>query len=454
MFLPRLTLVKIMPVKLANKILKKQGFIKYFNNTSWLLAERIIRMIVSVSVGIWIARYLGPEEFGLFSYVQSFVGLFTIVAALGLDEIVIRELVKDETKRDELIGTAFILKLIGAFFTLILLAIAISFTSNDTYTNTLVFIVASTTIFQSFSVIDFYFQSKVQSKFVVFTNFIILVLSSVIKIILILTEASLTSFAWVVLFDSIVLAIGYIYFYQKNHMSLKTWKFESNVAFMLLKDSWPLILSGIVVSIYLRIDQVMINEMLDSEAVGQYAAAVKLSVGWYFIPMVVASSLFPAIINAKKQNIDTYYIRLQKLYDLMVWIAIAIAIPMLFLSDWVVNLLYGEQYNQAGSVLIIHVWAGVFAFLGIVSSKWFVAENLQRYSFYRTLTGAIINVILNYILIPIYSIYGAAVATIISQIIASYLFNAFNKKLLITFKMQTNAILLPLRKFGVHFKIT
>ena len=129
-------------------------------------------MIVAFLVGVWVARYLGPDRFGLLSYAQSFVGIFAAVATLGLGGIVVRELVKDEGSRGKLIGTAFWLKLIGGFATLLILVIAINFTSNDAYTNWLVFIIASATVFQSFNVIDFYFQAKVLSKYVVFANII------------------------------------------------------------------------------------------------------------------------------------------------------------------------------------------------------------------------------------------------------------------------------------------
>ena len=190
-----------------------QGFMKYFKNTSWLFAEKILRMVVGLFIGVWVARYLGPEEFGLFSYAQSFVGLFTAIATLGLDGIVIRELVKDESRRDELLGTAFYLKLVGAFLVLMLLAITVTFTSNDATTNSIIFIIASATIFQSFNVVDIYFQSRVMSKFVVYTNVISLFLSSLIKIVLILNEAPLMAFAWVVLFDSFILALGFVYFF-------------------------------------------------------------------------------------------------------------------------------------------------------------------------------------------------------------------------------------------------
>lgn len=416
---------------------------KYFKNTSWLFGEKVLRMVVGLFVGIWVARYLGPDQFGIFSYAQSFVGLFTAIATLGLDGIVVRELVKDESRRDELIGTAFWLKLMGAFGVLLILAIAVNFTSNDSYTNTLVFIIASATIFQSFNVIDFYFQSKVLSRYVVYANVISLLLSSIVKVALILSDAPLMAFAWVVLFDSAVLAFGFVYFYLKTNkeLKIKTLTFKKETALSLLKDSWPLILSGIVVSIYMKIDQVMIKEMLDSEAVGQYAAAVRLSEVWYFIPMVIASSLFPAIINAKKVSQELYYTRLQKLYDLMVWMAIAIALPMTFLSDWVVHLLYGEQYNQAGSVLMIHIWAGVFVFLGVASGKWFIAENLQMLSFSRTFYGVLTNVILNFILIPKYGVQGAAFATLSSQVVAAYIFDLFNHKTRKMFYMKTKSLL-------------
>lgn len=404
-------------------------------------------MAVSLFVGIWVARYLGPERFGLFSYAQSFVGLFAVIATLGLDTIVVRELVKDESKTDKILGTALWLKLMGACTVLGILAIAINFTSNDGYTNTLIFIIASATIFQSFNVVDFYFQSKVMSKYVVYANIISLLISSIIKVILILNEASLISFAWVVLFDSFVLASGLIYFFLKNStFKIKNLTFNKSTAVDLLHDSWPLILTGIVISIYMRIDQVMIKQMLDSEAVGQYAAAVSLSEAWYIIPIVITSSLFPAIINARKQSEDLYYARLQKLYDLMLWMAIAIALPMTFLSDWLVELLYGKQYNEAGSVLLIHIWAAVFVFLGVAFNKYLICENFVKKSFYRTLSGAVINIMLNYLLIPKYGIQGAAIATLLSQFMANYAYDIFDKQLHHQFAMKTKAFI-PIHLF-------
>lgn len=429
------------------------GAIKYLKNTSWLLGEKVLRMTLGFFVGVWVTRYLGPEQFGLFSYAQSFVGLFTAIATLGLDGIVIKRLVNNKKLREKLLGTAFTLKLVGAVLVLLFLAASLMIQSSSYQTSLLMFIIASATVFQSFNVIDFYFQSKVLSKYVVYSNVFSLLVSASFKIILILNEAPLIAFAYVILFDSFVLACGFIYYYLFNHLSIWCWEFDKKVARSLLRESWPLILSGLVISMYMKIDQIMIQNILDTTEVGYYAAAVRLSEVWYFVPMVIASSLFPAILGSKKRSKKLYYSRIQKLYDLMAWMAVGIAIPMTFLSDYVVHLLYGSQFSASGGVLVIHIWSAVFVFLGVASSKWFIAEGLQRYSFYRTLTGAILNVGLNLLLIPRYGINGAAVATLVSQIVASYLFNVINKKSRIVFIQHSKALLLPFRQcFTIHAK--
>lgn len=424
---------------------------KYFRNTSWLFGEKILRMFVGLFVGVWVARYLGPEQFGLFSYVVSFVTLFVTFSTLGLDTIVVRELLKDESKRDELIATTFWLRLMGSFGVLAILAVAINFTTNDYYTNVLIFIIASATIFQAFNVTVYYFQAKVFSRYLVYVNAIGLLLSSFAKILLILNHAPLIAFALIVLLESMLLAFGFVYFYIKTNFTfnIKISLFKIDMAISLLKDSWPLILSGFVISIYMKIDQVMIKEMLDNEAVGQYAAAVRISEAWYVIPMVIVSSLFPALINAKKQSEELYHLRLQKLYNLMAWMALGIAFPITFLSDWIINLFYGVQYSESGNVLVIHIWTSIFVFFGTVTNNYLVVENLAFKSFVRTFLGAISNIIFNLILIPKHGIAGAAIATFLSQLIANYIYDIFDKDMHHQLKMKTFA-LVPIHLIKGH----
>ncbi|SVB55818.1 uncharacterized protein METZ01_LOCUS208672, partial [marine metagenome] len=204
--------------------------------------------------------------------------------------------------------------------------------------------------------------------------------------------------------------------------------FQWKHAKKLMIDAWPLIFTGMVVSVYMKIDQVMLKEMLDAKAVGVYASAVKLCEAWYFVPTAVMASLFPAVIEARKKSETVYDERIQKLYDLMVWGSVAIALPTTLLADWVILILYGTDFQEAADVLRIYIWAGVFVSLGVASSKWLVTENLQRYLFYRTALGAVLNISCNLWLIPIYGIRGAVFATLISYFIVAYASLGFFKK--------------------------
>ena len=435
-----------------NKLQLSAGFKKYFLNTSWLFFERIIGMAVSFFVGVYVARYLGPANFGLLSYAGSFVGLFAGIATLGLDNIVVRELVKDEKKRDELLGTTFVLKIIGSILVLIIILIAIRFTNNDNFTNLLIFIIAIGTIFQSFNVIKYYFQAKVLSKYTVFAQVFSTILCSVIKLLLIYFNMGLIYFAMVTLLQSIILVSGFIAMYMKQKLNLSNWRMNFNLTKRLLSDSWPLMLSGIAISIYMKIDQVMIKNMLDAKAVGNYAVAVRISEVWYFIPMAITSSVFPAIINAKKISEKLYYERLQKLYDLMVWLAIGIALPIMLLSNNIIKLLFGIQYQEAAGVLRVYVWAGIIVFFGCAWSKWIITENQQKVIMYSHIISMPINIMLNIILIKKYGIIGAAWATLISYSIDQLLGLLFYLKKL-SLKMFLKTILpFHLFKFIKNFK--
>lgn len=416
------------------------GFRRYFANTSWMFGEQMLRIVSGLLVGIWVARYLGPEQLGLFSYALAFVSIFSGLAKLGLDGIVVRDLVNHPHQRDVYLGTAFWLKFVGAFIMLGFVALATLFTSNDHTTNLYVFIIASGIIFQSFEVVDFYFQSQVLSKFVSICKITQLAVSSVLKVYFVLTGADLIWFVVVTLADQALLALTLFIAYRYQRFGSFYQHFDFILAKKLIKDSWPLIFSSLAVAVYMRIDQIMIKEMLGDKEVGIYSAAVRLSEIWYFIPVIITSSLFPAIVSAKKISEELYYTRLQRLYTLMVWIAIAIALPITFLGGWLVTLLYGEAYRAAGQVLMIHVWAGVFVFLGVASGSWFTNENLQQYLFYRTVLGALINVVLNLALIPRLGVVGAAIATVIAQSMAALFFDLYTTKTRVVFCMKLRTL--------------
>ena len=400
----------------------------------------LVPAAVSLFVGIFVARYLGPERYGLLSYANSFVGIFIVLGTMGLDDIIVRELVKTPEQQEKILGSSFLLKLVGTLLMWMAILAAVPFTKNDFQTNILIIIIAFGAVFQAFNVIDFNFQAKVKSKFIVHAQFVQLIISSIVKIILVVNETPLIWFASVYCLDAIVLAMGliFVYFYNGNNIFHWKWSFETSK--YLLRDSWPLMFAGVVVSVYMKIDQVMIKEMLGAKEVGLYAAAVKLSEAWYFLPLAITSSLFPAIINAKLYQKEDYFQRLQKLYDLMVWLAVAIALPTAILSPWIVAFLYGNEYLESSSVLNIHIWSGIFVFLGVASSKYLLAENYIKKTFYRTFVGALLNIIMNYYLIGIMGIKGAALSTFASHFFAAYFYDILDKDLREMFILKTKSL--------------
>jgi O-antigen/teichoic acid export membrane protein len=388
---------------------------KYLKNTSWLFGEKIVRMILGLFVGIWVARFLGPEEYGLFSYATSFVLLFTPFATLGLDGIVIRELVKKDTNQNELIATVFRLKLFGAIGVIIFLAFSVGFTTHNHYTNVLVFIIASGTIFQSFNVIDLYFQSKVMSKYIVYSNVISLVISSVLKVFLIYINASLFYFAWVVVFESFILALGLVFFFVKKNPEavIQNLKFNAKVAFSILKDSWPLILVGVASLINMRIDQVLLGNMVGYKVVGNYAAAVRVAEIWLLLPVVIGQSVFPAIISAHKHSLELYRKRVFDTVKYMSYFAIPFAIIISLLSNSIMALLYGEQYKDAGLYLSFYIWTGLPYVVLFALSHVMLVENLAKWNLFTTIFSVTTNLILNYIIIPKYGGLGSISVTLI-----------------------------------------
>lgn len=375
-------------------------------------------MIAGLLVGVWVARYLGPEQLGIFSYAIAFTAIFGGISKLGLDGIVVRELVKDPDKRDVYLGTAFWLKLFGAFVTLGLVVITTFFTSNDQLTNLYIYIIASGMIFQSFEVVDFYFQANVRAKFVSICKMVQLFLSSLLKIYFVVSGKPLFWFVAVSLIDQISLAVSYYIAYKMQNNRSFYGKFDIRVAKGLLKDSWPLILSSLAIMIYMRIDQIMIKEMLGTREVGLYSVAVQLTEVWYFIPMSIASTLLPEFSKLRNYDYSAY---VQKIFSIIFLSALSILLVVVIFKKNIILILFGVQYEESVTVLGIYIFSILFGFIGAFSTNCLIAENLVKHAFYRTFGGCVVNIILNGALIPIYGLNGAALSTVISQVYASWL---------------------------------
>jgi len=405
-------------------------FMKYLSNTSYLFFDKIFRMGIGFFVIIYLTRYLGPERFGLLSYAQSFVSIFVAFASLGLSQIIVREIVNNKEKIDEILGTVTVMMFVSSMISMSSI-FAISFFIYDDYeSKLLVNIISMTIIFQAFYIIiESFFQAKVLSKYIVYSSNVSFVISSSIKILLIYFEMPLIYFAYALVFDSFILALACFFIYQYQNTSIFTWKFEKELAKKYIKASIPLVLVSITAFIYTRIDQIMLKHILGDEAVGNYAAAVRVSELFYFIPGIIAASVYPKLIEAKAQNEKKYLNLLENLYRLVLWISILVALIMSFGSNIIVDILYGEQFKDAAKILRILSWCMIFASLSAVFVKILYIEHWENKYMYKNFFGVFLNTVLNYLLINIYGVTGAALATFITLFSVNYIFDLFDKSL-------------------------
>lgn len=432
------------------------GFKKYLENISWLMGGKILQMGISFLVTAYVARYLQDEGFGTLNYGKAVIQFLLIFVGLGLQGINIRNLIDDPASRGAILGTALQARLyVGLSMVAIILGgiwlLPEGF--HDEITNTLILVMAVSAIFRTLDTFDEFFQAEVKSQYAVWSRSISTALFAAIQLYLIYIQADLIWFGVAFSIRNAVMGIAYFAFYVKVYGWPKAFHWDAIYFKQLIKDAWPMIFSGMVIFIYMRADQLMLmhlasdTEALAKAAVGQYSAALRLSEVWFVFGPLLAGGLFPAILNARKKGTDFYHKRLQRYFSLMVGVALVITIPMVIfgpsLLTW--KYLFGPNYAQAGEILIIHCWTLVFVFLGNASSNYLIAENLQKITLYRTLMGAIINIGLNWWLIPTIGIKGAAIATLISQAFASYLSYAFHPKTRSLFVMMSRSLfLIPL----------
>ncbi|HEY4195531.1 MAG TPA: flippase [Mucilaginibacter sp.] len=397
----------------------QEAFEKYFKNTGMLFVGRIGSLIIKMIVSIWIANYLGRGQNGILAGGIVYIYLLSAIATLGLDQFIVKELHAFPENRDKILGTSLGMKIMAGLVCIPLIWVAFHIYPARGTPYHYVFILSFIGVIQSFTVIDSYFQSQVQSKYIMQVQIAGNLVSAAIKIALIIAKMPLIWFVYAYAFDFLLLSIGYCFTYQRKGRSIFSWAYDSLLAKKLLAYSWPLIISGIMVALYMKIDAIMLQNMKGIKEAGAYQTVATLSEAWNFVPSVIVTSLFPAILNARRDDPERYNKRIQNLYDLMVYLSLPVAIVITFAAPLIYTL-YKPEYAYAAPVLSVHIWSGVFVFLGAASSQYLIAENLNTLTFLRTGFGAIVNIILNLMLIPKMGMMGAAIATL-----AAYASSAF-----------------------------
>lgn len=398
-----------------HQFITSEGFRKYFHNTSWLFIGRLINIIVGFLATTYVIRTLGPESYGTLSYIISFAGLGSVIANLGIDQIVTRDIIIEKKARGEMLGTAFVLKVCGAIVALTTIVIASIGAGNTPYITLLIAFLSSSFIFSAFNIINIVFQADVRSKYPTIVSLFVVFILALLKIAAIYAGLPLSALVGVFFLESVLYALGFVYIYCREYgYSAYQFSFNRTRAVRVLKESWPLILSSAFVAVYARIDQIMLGTIIDQKAVGFYDAAVRIAELWYFLPGIITASLFPALVNAHTHDAHAYSIRISRLYSLLFWLAFGITVTIILLAPLIVQILYGPEYGNSIRILQLYVGGTIPIFLISVMNQHLIAEKASRILFSSSLLGMSTNVLLNILLIPSYGVHGAAFATLVS----------------------------------------
>lgn len=408
---------------------------KVVKNAGWLMGGKIAQMLLSLVVGVLSARYLGPSNFGLISYGSALVSFFMSFCTLGINSIIVKDFFDDPEGQGRSIGSAIVFRMISSLCSAVMV-IGVSFLLDygEWETVLVVALCSASLLFHVFDTINYWFQAQYRSKVVAIATFIAYAATAVYKIVLLALNKSVFWFAFATSVDYIVLAIVLLIAYKKSKGPKLSFSFQKGKA--LLGKSYHYILSGMMVSLYGQTDKLMLKQMMSQTEIGYYAVATTLCGMWTFVLTAIIDAMYPSIVESFKQDEKLFEKRNRQLYAIIFYMSVAVSLFFTVFGNLVIQILYGEAYMPTVGPLKMVTWYTAFSFLGVARSAWMVCNNQQKYLKFMYIPAVIVNVLLNFLFIPLWGATGAAFASLVTQILTSILLPLFIKDI------RPNAVLM------------
>ncbi len=406
----------LLPVEKVNNFMQN----RVVKNASWMIAEQAVQMIISFVIGMLTVRYLGPSNYGVINYCNAYTAFFTAIAGLGIEAIVVKELIARPEEQGEIIGSSIFMRLIAGLFSMVSIFIILFFVDKgDPIILKVALLQSSVLVFKAFEIIDFWFQSKLQSKYASILKSISYVLVAAYKVFILVTHKSVEWFAFSVSLDFLIIAVLLtIAYFRHGGAAFKLSKKISNI---LISQGYHYIISTLIITIYAQMDKVMIKHMISEADTGLYSAALMICQYWSLIPIAIINSMRPVIMEYKKDGKEEEYKHeFSHLYIILTWLGLGVSLLISLLAPFIMKVIYGETYVPASGALAIAIWYTTFSVLGVARGNWLVCEDKNQYAKWFVLFGAVTNIVLNIILIPILGINGAAIATLVTQLVVCY----------------------------------
>ena len=398
-------------------------------------------MVLSFFVSIFTARFLGPSNYGIINYAAAYVAFFTSLCNLGLNAVIIKDFVDNPQEQGSAIGTSLVMRTVSSAISILLILCIVSIVDRGESTTIIVSVLCSISLlFQVFDTFNYWFQSRYESKVTSIATFIAYLATSIYRIVLLILKKNVHWFAFATSIDYIFLGAVLWYAYKKHHGPRLEFSWKKGRH--LLMRSYHYILSGTMVAIYGQTDRFMLKQMLDEASVGYYSLASSLNNMWVFVLQAIIDSMYPTILKLYGRDDAGFKKKNRQLYAVVIYVSIVAAVGLTFFAPLIVRLLYGEAYLPAIEPLRIVTWYTIFSYLGVARNAWIVCENRQKYLKYMYLSAAVLNIILNSLMIPRWGASGAAMASLITQICTSLILPCFWKDMRPNVKLMIEAFLL------------
>lgn len=393
---------------------------KFIHNTGWIMLAQIYQMLLSLVIGVISARYLGPSNYGTINYAASYISFFTIACALGLEGIVVKEMVDNRDSEGVVLGSSIVMRLAAGFLSMITVCIIVAVVNPGDKTLLIVaFLQSLVLLFNAFHIIDTWYQSYLRSKTSTIIKCIAYTGMSVYRVWLLVSGKSVEWFAFATSLDALIIAVLFVIRYSND--GNQKLRFSQSVSKHLIGLSYHLIISYLMAAVYNQMDRLMIGKMIDQMHVGYYAAASTICHMWLFIPQALANSARPIIMEVKSKNETVYIRRLQQLSCAIFWLGLAFAVVVTGLSHFIIDILYGPAYSEARGPLLFMIWSTVFSAMSNARAIWMISENKQKYNKHILICGVAVNLMLNGALIPTIGMNGAAFATLITELVCCFI---------------------------------
>lgn len=406
------------------------------------MGDYIFSLTASLIVGIAVARYLGPEMYGIIAFATAVYAVGVIIVSLGIDDIIMKDMMQYREKQGNIQGSALFIKFTAAFivYSIIFVYSFINYNGDKLYS---ILIISAAVLFQPLSIFSCIFLITAQAKYTSIARMVSYTLSSLLKIILIIFKAPVIYFAFAVFIDYAVLYLTVILMYRYKNYTVSGWHIDFAYIKYILKSAVPLFLAVLFYTFYQKITVIIISSMYSDYASGIYSAAIRLTEIWYMVPAVLMTAFFPAVVSAKQISEEEYKKRIKTLFYVATIPFLVMALFAALLSPFIIKFIYGQTYIQAGVVLSITIWSVPFISFYVISSKCFILENKLKHLLLRTALSLILIIILNYILGSLYYLEGFSISLVISAFISFFLIDLFFKESRYLFFIKLTSVLFP-----------